>query len=252
MSLTIIEREDHSTMAKRITAKIVSDRQPLIYGYCRVSTAEQRDQGISLDEQKQRIEGRCLEQGWTLTELYVEGGVSGSVPFAKRPQELMRRLLPGDIVISPKLSLGARRARDHSGLQDARDPPVAARPRRRLQRQRNLGADADGPGRGCSQFERTRLAERIIDAKGKLGRTGRHQGGTRPFGFKLGPPAGRGRAPVLIPDPVAQKAIRDIVQMRHEGKTLMAIKAAMAERGHRMSHQTIDNLVKRARLAGAA
>jgi hypothetical protein len=57
---------------------------------------------------------------------------------------------------------------------------------------------------------------------------------------------------VVIPDPVEQEAIRDIVQMRDEGKTLMAIKAAMAERGHRMSHQTVDNLVKRARLAGAA
>jgi hypothetical protein len=42
--------------------------------------------GISLDEQQRRIEGRCLEQGWTLAELFVEGGVSGSVPFAKRPQ----------------------------------------------------------------------------------------------------------------------------------------------------------------------
>jgi hypothetical protein len=32
----------------------------------------------------------------------------------------------------------------------------------------------------------------------------------------------------------------------------MRIKAAMAERGFRMSHQTVANLIERSRLAGAA
>jgi hypothetical protein len=105
MSLTIIERDDHSTMAKRITAKISLDGQPLIFGHCRVSTAGQRDQS--------------------------------------RRTEAARR----------------------------------------------------GPLHGA------RLDPDRADAR--------------------------------------------------RGQTLMAIKAAMAECGHRMSHHTVDNLVKRARLAGA-
>ena len=90
-------------MARRISIKPVPDRQPNVYGYCRVSSQAQATEGISLDEQKRRIEGRCLEQGWALTQLFVEGGVSGSITFAKRPQgsQLIGRLLPGDIVISP-------------------------------------------------------------------------------------------------------------------------------------------------------
>jgi Resolvase, N terminal domain len=96
-------KHDHDGKAHH--SKMVSDREPIVYGYCRVSTLTQAPERISLDEQKRRIEGRCLEQSWALAELFVEGGISGSVPFAKRPQggKLMRRLLPGDIVISPKL-----------------------------------------------------------------------------------------------------------------------------------------------------
>jgi DNA invertase Pin-like site-specific DNA recombinase len=70
-----------------MTSKTASGRQGLVYGYCRVSSQEQASNGISLDEQKRRIEGRCHEQGWTLAELFVEAGVSGSIPFAQRPQD---------------------------------------------------------------------------------------------------------------------------------------------------------------------
>jgi hypothetical protein len=44
-------------MARRIPAKLMPDRQPLVYGYCRVSSQAQAQEGISLDEQKRRIEG---------------------------------------------------------------------------------------------------------------------------------------------------------------------------------------------------
>jgi len=37
-----------------------------VYGYARVSTERQADEGVSLDEQIRRIEGRALEQGWQL------------------------------------------------------------------------------------------------------------------------------------------------------------------------------------------
>jgi DNA invertase Pin-like site-specific DNA recombinase len=126
---------------------------------------------------------------------------------------------------------------------------------------RDLGGDCSGNGiselmltvlAAVAQFERTRVAEWIIDAKGELRRTGRHQGGHRPFGFKLGPPTGKGRAPTLIPDPKEQAAIAEIVRLREAGSTLMAIKATMAARGIKLSHQTISALCERARLAAAA
>src|SRR5262249_43149327 len=75
-----------TTMARRMTSKTASGRQGLVYGYCGVSSQEQASNGIRLDEQKRRIEGRCHERGWSLAELFVEAGVSGSIPFAQRPQ----------------------------------------------------------------------------------------------------------------------------------------------------------------------
>jgi putative DNA-invertase from lambdoid prophage Rac len=189
-------------------------------------------------------------------ELYVEGGVSGSIPFAKRLRggKLMRRLLPDDIVISPKLDRCFRSALD--ALQTIQDFKQRGIHLWLL----NLGGDCSGNGiselmltvlAAVAQFERTRLAERIIDAKAELRRTCRHQGGTRPFGWKLGPPRGKGNAPALIPYLAEQAAIVDIVQLRDKGKTLMAIKAAMAERGFRMSHQTVANLIARECLGAA-
>jgi DNA invertase Pin-like site-specific DNA recombinase len=100
-----------------------------------------------------------------------------------------------------------------------------------------------------AQFERTRLAERIIDAKAELRRTRRHQGGTRPFGCRLGAPFVKGRAPTLTPDPKKQAAIAEIVRLRGEGWTLKKIQAPMGARGFPKSHQTID---RRAAIVEAA
>ena len=49
--------------------------QPRAYGYVCVSTDQQRDSGISLDEQQRKIEARCLENGWHLEHVYVDAGV---------------------------------------------------------------------------------------------------------------------------------------------------------------------------------
>ncbi|MBO0735242.1 MAG: recombinase family protein [Alphaproteobacteria bacterium] len=59
---------------------------PRIFGYCRVSTSEQSENGVSLAEQERRIRGRALEQDWNLAKIFIEGGISGSVPLGQRPQ----------------------------------------------------------------------------------------------------------------------------------------------------------------------
>jgi DNA invertase Pin-like site-specific DNA recombinase len=125
----------------------------------------------------------------------------------------------------------------------------------------DLGGDCSGNGiselmltvlAAVAQFERTRISERFTDAKAELRRTGRHQGGTQPFGYRFGPPNGEGKAVALIPDPKEQGAIRDMVRLRDQGHPLTAIQRMTAQRGFKMSHQTVDNLVKRGRLAEAA
>jgi putative DNA-invertase from lambdoid prophage Rac len=126
----------------------------------------------------------------------------------------------------------------------------------------DLGGDVSGNGiselimtvlAAVAQFERSLISERIKDAKRNLRRGGKHQGGKRPFGWQFGETNGHGRARELVPDETEQAAIADLVVMRAKGATLMAIRDAMRERGHRISHQTVANLLdRRAREEGRA
>ena len=57
-----------------------------VYGSSRVSTDQQRDSGLSTDEQRVKIEARCLENSWQLQQVFVDAGVSGPVPLGERPE----------------------------------------------------------------------------------------------------------------------------------------------------------------------
>src|SRR5258708_979240 len=85
---------------------------PKVFGYVRVSTAEQAIAGLSLETQQQQITGYCMIKGWSVAEFFVEAGVSGSVPLADRPegQRLLTTLPPGDTVITAQLDRGCSTA----------------------------------------------------------------------------------------------------------------------------------------------
>ena len=57
--------------------------------YVRVSTEAQAEEGYSVGAQTERLQSYCRAMGWTETELYVDGGFSGS--NLERPQ--MKRLI---------------------------------------------------------------------------------------------------------------------------------------------------------------
>jgi putative DNA-invertase from lambdoid prophage Rac len=227
-----------------------------VYGYARVSTDRQADSGISLDEQERKLEARCTEHGWRLEHVYVDAGVSGSTPLAKRPEgaKLLAVLRPGDIMIAAKMDRCFRSAFDALAT-------IEGFKRRKISLWLlDLGGDVSGNGiselimtvlAAVAQFERSLISERIKDAKRNLRRGNKHQGGKRPFGWQFGAANGHGRARELIPDESEQVAIADIVSMRGAGATLMEIRDTMRDRGHPISHQTVANLLDR-RAAEAA
>jgi putative DNA-invertase from lambdoid prophage Rac len=90
------------------------DASRRVYGYARVSTTQQAGSGISLDEQEHRIRARCHEHSWALEHVYVDAGISGSVPLNKRPQggRLLAMLRPGDTMIAVRLDRCFRSAVD--------------------------------------------------------------------------------------------------------------------------------------------
>ena len=51
-----------------------------VYGYVRVSTAEQTD-GTSLEDQARRIQGVAFTRGEAIARIFSDAGVSGSIPL---------------------------------------------------------------------------------------------------------------------------------------------------------------------------
>jgi DNA invertase Pin-like site-specific DNA recombinase len=181
--------------------------------------------------------------------VFIDAGISGSTPLGRRPQgaALLAALRPGDTAVIAKLDRGFRSALD--ALQTIQNF-----------KHKGFGLWAldlgDCTGNGVSQliltvlsavaeFERSRISERISDAKAALRRQGKHQGGSRPFGFAFGSTNGHGRARVLVPDPAEQQAIVDIAAMRSAGESLMAIRDTMRKRGHWISHNLVASICAR-------
>jgi hypothetical protein len=52
-----------------------------VFGYARVSTAEQVENGQSLDVQQRVISGYAMQHGLTVEKVFVERGVTGSKPL---------------------------------------------------------------------------------------------------------------------------------------------------------------------------
>jgi putative DNA-invertase from lambdoid prophage Rac len=139
------------------------------YGYVRVSTARQAEEGLSLEVQRRQLEGYGLQHGLTLVRVFVEEGVSGSVPLAERPAggELLALLQPGDVVIAAKLDRAFRSALD--ALQVVRTFTARGIGLHLLDVGGNV---ADGHGKlfmtivaAFAEAERDRIRERITDVK---------------------------------------------------------------------------------------
>ncbi len=73
-----------------------------VFGYCRVSTEEQALSGVSLEAQQQQLAGYAMMKGWTIAEIFIERGVSGSIPLAERLQgeRMLAAVRQGDVIIT--------------------------------------------------------------------------------------------------------------------------------------------------------
>ena len=188
-----------------------------VYGYCRVSTTEQAEDGSSLDAQRQQITGYAMMKGWNVTKTFIEAGVSGSVPLADRPEgrRLLETIGKGDIVITAKLDRMFRSAADALvTLEELKGQGVALH-------MIDLGGDVTG--NGISKMVFTILAavaegerDRIRDAKRHLAAQGVFGGGRRPFGFDI---VQDGDVQRMVPNATEQAVIERMKSMRANGAT---------------------------------
>ncbi len=216
------------------------------YGYVRVSTAAQSEDGESLDVQKRKIKGYAMMHGLEVDKFYTERAVSGGKPLQKRAKgkELLDALQPGDVIICAKLDRIFRSALDAlSAVEDFRKRNVHLH-------LIDLGGDvtaSNGLARlfftitaAFAEAERDRISERIVDVKNDQKGRGRYLGGTPPFGFKVNDDG------TLSEVKKEQAAIKEMIRLRNRGLGLIPIAEAMHEEfGISISHMGVKKVLKR-------
>jgi putative DNA-invertase from lambdoid prophage Rac len=248
------------TLARRRGRSQRSAAPSRVFGYSRVSTAAQAEEGVSLAEQRRQIELRCLAgsngQPWELAKIFEEKGISGSRALAERPagRELLSLLQPGDWLICAKLDRLFRDAADaHITIRSFRERGIHLA-------LLDIGGGEDCSGNGVAglvigilasvaEWEKGRIRERILEGKVQARLQGKYQGGSRQFGFEE-KPDDEGK---LVPIPAERAAIELMKAMREADLTLREIAAKLQERGFAISYEGVRRCLARgAEAAGGA
>ena len=206
----------------------------MILSYSRVSTIGQADDdSTSIDEQQRKIRAIASLRGmpeWELMQ-YVDV-ISGSIPLGQREQGalMLRQAHKGDFIVAVKLDRLFRSVRDASAtiellteagvhliLADISTEPVTA----------------NGAGKlffdmmaAFAEFERGRIAERMVDGRVAKARRGGHIGGSAPYGWNI---IGEGVTSTLVPNEAEQVIRRKILHLDDQKLTPTQI-------AHKLNH----------------
>jgi DNA invertase Pin-like site-specific DNA recombinase len=217
-----------------------------LYGYLRVSTAEQAD-GTSLASQEAVLHRRAADRGASVVRMFTDAGVSGSVPLGERPAggEMLGCLQPGDVIVAAKLNRLFRSAADALSTVEAlkaRGVGVILA---------DMGSEPvteNGVAKlfftmlaAFAEFERDRIKERQAEGQRRKREAGGHVSGSAPFGYRV---VGRGKQSQLEPVEAEQAAIRRMRALRSEGASLRAISTAMKAEGFAISHTAVERVLR--------
>jgi DNA invertase Pin-like site-specific DNA recombinase len=198
--------------------------------YLRVSTDGQTESGLGLAAQQSAIAAAAARHGLTVTETFIDAGVSGALELKDRPGlfAAVEALKRGDTLIIAK--------RDRLG----RDVVAVAMIERLIERKgcrvlsaAGEGTEANDPSAilqrrildAFAEYERL-----IIGARTKAALKAKRQRGERagnvPYGFTL---ADDGRT--LIEQPAERQTLDTIRQLRASGASLRAVAETLNARG---------------------
>jgi putative DNA-invertase from lambdoid prophage Rac len=215
-----------------------------VYGYVRVSTIQQANEGDSLEAQIKQVTSYALSRGLNLDEscVFVERGVSGGLEFNSRPEgsKLLEVIQSGDVLIFPKLDRGFRNTRD------ALNTLHLLKERNCSVHSIDLGGDVTGNGVGAiiftilsafASFERERIASRISEVKQMRKSQGYFVGGRRGFGFNVV----EGKK---VPNRKEQKLIQEMKNKKANGESMLAIHRWLnSEMGVKLNYTSTRKLI---------
>lgn len=224
-----------------------SDAKRRAFGYVRVSTDHQAEQGDSLAVQAETLKLLCQLEGYDLVAVYSDPGTSGSVPFAKRDggKALLEAASPGDVIVATKLDRAFRNAFDALGtLRNLKKGQIGLH-------LRDLGSVTDSAVSAMifaqlsavAEFEVARRSERIREVKASHKTTGRFLGGEAPLGYtvEIDPTTLHLPKPkkMIVVDAEAHNLAR---QLRAQGYSARAAAGAMKAHGYKASDKSVSKL----------
>ena len=199
-------------------------------GYIRVSTANQADNGVSLEAQANKIRAYCELHDLTLIEIIEDAGLSGKT-IAGRPGmqhviELVKAHKVSDVIIF-KLDRLARNVREANEIAD-----LMAKKGVNLHSISEKIDTGSATGKlffnilaAMGQWEREIISERTVMALQTLKSNNRRVSGRAPFGYSFQNDG------TLAVNADEQKVITRIRELRSAGFTIMAIRSQLTADG---------------------
>ncbi len=218
-------------------------------GYVRVSTDEQAREGISLDNQRAKIESYCSLHDLELIGIIEDAGKSGKDLNREGIRSLLDRIKSHqiDAVVVYKLDRLSRRVKDTLTLMDLVEKKSIAfhSITERIDTKSAMGKFFLNIMASMNQWERDTISERTRDALHHKIDKG-ERAGQIPYGWEL---ADDGKS--LLPNEREQKAVSLIKDLNDKGYSYRAICRELDKEGYKpvgktWHPQTISNILRKA------
>lgn len=222
----------------------------IAYGYVRVSTAGQADDGVSLDVQRERIAAWCLVNGFDLAAVHVDAGLSGK-RSDNRPalQAALDDVCKANgVLVVYSLSRLARSTKDTLAIADRLERAGAdlASLSEKIDTTSAAGKMVFRMLAVLAEFERDLVSERTVCAMQHKRRQGERVGKI-PYGFDLAADGVQ-----LVANAAEQQVLELVNELRRDGYTLRAIADELTRRGiptkgnkAAWTHSSIQRLTQR-------
>lgn len=230
-------------MTKKRTPATDATLTPRTFGYCRVSTRQQANEGHSLVDQQQRIAGYCQANGLpTPSQCFVDAATSGTVNLQKREQgaKLLAELRKGDHIVVTKGDRLFRSAKNALEIAELlREKGVALH-------LMDMGGEVLNSSVSrlvfgilmmVANMESERIGERTASVKEHLRSQGRFVGGAVPFGYAKTTDGALKRRKDF--GSLQQR----IAEMSRKGHSTRVIAHTLTEEGMPVSHNTVYRIL---------
>ena len=208
--------------------------------YIRVSTDAQREEGYSIDAQKEMLTAHCISKGLKIYTYYIDGGFSGSNIERPEMQRLISDIKQGKIshVVVYKLDRLSRSQKDTLYLiEDVFNPNGVdfISMNESMDTSTPLGRLMLGILSAFAQLERENIRERTRMGMRERVKSGKWMGGGRtPFGYDYDEEKG-----TLIPNKDAER-VRKVYELYLKGHSTAHIAKVLGLKYDKLAYQIIS------------